>query len=397
MAATPRTRGLPTGPIHPVLPTAILCVCGMGVVSQLYIPIPLIGFISERYGVSGEQAALAGSLFGLPYAASFMFFGPWSDQVGRRFVLVLGFVLLGAASLLVAFAPSFGIMLAARAAQGVCAASFSPVALAYLADAVEGRARATSIALLTTSLFIAGLSGQLYASAMALHFGWEMLFGVCALFYVMAAIAIRLCLPACAPSDGARSFVETYAAIPGLLARRRLQAVYLASVLILMGFVAFYSSLGPHLLARFDIPPAEMIWVRAAGFPAMLAAILVGRFLPRFGAVRFISAGLLVAALGFALVTVPGPLVWTVFASIVFVLGTSLMVPTMMFRINELVPSARGAAAALYTFILFTGASIGAFVGQWAEPLGFQTFGIIMSALYLGALAGFRLLNRNPR
>ncbi|MDX6806815.1 MFS transporter [Terrihabitans rhizophilus] len=379
--------------VNPTLLTAILCVCGIGVVSQLYIPIPLIGFISERYGVTGDQAALAGSLFGFPYAAAFLFFGPWSDQVGRRFVLVLGFSLLAISSLLVAFAPGFSTMLLARAVQGFCAASFSPVALAYVADATEAKARAMSVALLTTSLFLAGILGQVYASAMALHFGWEALFATTTVFYVAAALIIRFALPAITPSGGASSFRKIYAAIPGLLTQRRLLAVYLVSFLVLLGFVAFYSGLGPYLSQRFGVAPTEMIWVRAAGLPAMFAAIVVGRLLPRLGGPFFLMAGLIVAAIGFALAAVPGPLAWTVCASVVFVLGTSLMIPSMMFRINELAATGRGAAAALYTLTLFAGASVGVLIGQWAVPMGFTGFSLFMAVLYLAGLIGFRWLN----
>ncbi len=51
--------------VRPAIVTALLCVAGVGVVSQLYLPIPLIDYMAERFGVTPEMAALAGSLFGL--------------------------------------------------------------------------------------------------------------------------------------------------------------------------------------------------------------------------------------------------------------------------------------------------------------------------------------------
>jgi len=374
--------------------TAVLCLTGLFVVSQLYVSISTLELISTRFQVTPAQAAWVGSAFGFPYAASFLFFGPWSDQVGRRFVLTFGFTTLAAASLLVAAAETFPMLLAARAVQGICAASFSPVALSYIGELLPDQRRALGLAALTTSLFVAGIFGQVFASEVSFHFGFSAVFQISAVLFAAAAVLVRFTFPARPVGAGSQSFAAVLGVIPDLLRAPRLLAIYLVASLVLMGFVAFYSALGPELEARYGLARMDLVWVRAAGVPAMLMALVVGRFLPRFGGRAFITAGLLVAGLGIAGAALPGPLALKVAASVVFVLGTTMMTPTMMYLITREVRDGRGAAAALYTLTLFAGAALGGLLAPAAHVIGFALFCVFLAALYGGACILFRTLSR---
>ena len=395
---TVNTINPPAAPVarggRAVYVTAVLCLAGLFVVSQLYVSISTLDLIAARFQVTPAQAAWVGSAFGFPYAASFLFFGPWSDQVGRRFVLTFGFTTLAAASLLVAAAESFPLLLAARAVQGICAASFSPVALSYIGELLPDHRRAVGIAALTTSLFVAGIFGQVFASEVSFHFGFGAVFQISALLFATAAILLRFTFPARPVGAGGQSFAAVLGVIPALLRDPRLLAIYAVSSLVLLGFVAFYSALGPELVMRHGLARVDLVWVRAAGVPAMLMALVVGRFLPRFGGRAFITAGLLVAGLGLAAAALPGPLGLKVAASVVFVLGTTLITPTMMYLITSQVREGRGAAAALYTLTLFAGAALGGLLAPAADAMGFALFCLTLAALYGAVCMGFRALTR---
>ena len=67
--------------------------------------------------VAGAQATLSAFLFG--FAAGQILWGPLSDRLGRRPILLFGLVLFIAATLACAFAPSIGWLTAARALQAL--------------------------------------------------------------------------------------------------------------------------------------------------------------------------------------------------------------------------------------------------------------------------------------
>ncbi|WP_052304303.1 MFS transporter [Desulfosporosinus orientis] len=113
--------------------TILLALCGLTVVSNVYTMIPLIGILSSTFHVPTATAAWAGSsVFSLFYAFGFLIFGPISDRFGRKQVLVPGMITLSVSTLLVSFAQSIQSLLYFRAVQGFVAASFGPVALAYV-------------------------------------------------------------------------------------------------------------------------------------------------------------------------------------------------------------------------------------------------------------------------
>lgn len=101
-------------------------------VGQLYVTLPLAPALASRWQITTGQAAWVGSAFGFAYAAGFLLLGRLSDRVGRRTVLLFSLLATAVASVLVAVSMHFGMLLAARALQGLVAAAFPPAALALV-------------------------------------------------------------------------------------------------------------------------------------------------------------------------------------------------------------------------------------------------------------------------
>jgi DHA1 family bicyclomycin/chloramphenicol resistance-like MFS transporter len=79
--------------------------------------------------------------------------GPISDAIGRRPVLMLGLVIYTAGTVLAIVAPSFTVLLVARAVQGLGGAAARVLAIAIVRDRFEGRDMARVMAL-TMMIFI---------------------------------------------------------------------------------------------------------------------------------------------------------------------------------------------------------------------------------------------------
>ncbi|MGW1270743.1 MFS transporter [Streptomyces sp. NPDC002491] len=132
----------------------------------------------------------------LALAALLISSGALADRFGRRRVFRCGLTVFGAASLLCALAPSAGVLVAARALQGVGASMLSPVALAIVVNAMpdpEERARAIGV---WASVF--GLSmavGPVTGGALVTAFGWPSLFWVNVPVVVAALVLTALFVP----------------------------------------------------------------------------------------------------------------------------------------------------------------------------------------------------------
>jgi YNFM family putative membrane transporter len=342
-----------------VAPLAVLVACALLVLMQLYVAIPLIQVVGENLDGGGAAAAL-GTAYSLAYALGFLVFGPLSDRYGRKVVLVPGMAALAIVTACLCVASSVPLVAMMRAAQGLVAASFAAVALAYVGEALPPRWRSTGIGAVSTAFLVAGIVGQVYAQAVAQSLGWRWVFGLAAPAFGLAAIALGVILLEPPRNAPPASLAGRYRQLAAVAARRELAMAYLALFAVLLSFVAMYAALGPLLQSRFGLDGGDVLLVRLAGLPGMVLAPLAGWLVGRVGATRVAVAGYLVAAVGLTLEAVTVTVLWAlVVASVVFVAGIAAMVPAMIALVAARAGPTRAGALGLAGLALFVGASAG--------------------------------------
>lgn len=355
-------RTMPDNAPHPAGGGVItlLVTTALFVLTQLYLAIPLLPHVAKSFGSAPATTTLAlASAFSLAYAAGFLLWGPVSDQYGRRPVMLTGLAALAIATLACAFVPSLPWLGGLRVTQGLAAASFAPVALAYLIEATPPRLRATAIGAMSTAFLVAGIFGQVLAGWIALHGHWSWVFLVTggALAIMTPLIALFAREPGRAALHG--HLGHRFAAMARLLARPTILLLSCAHITLLLSFVAMYTALGPHL-QTLELDGGRVILLRLAGLPLMFVALLAGPLAARIRMSGVACTGFMLAAAGVALEAVlsqhlPG----IVASSLVFVTGVALAIPAMIVLYGTLAAPDRAAGMALNGFVLFIGASIG--------------------------------------
>ncbi len=104
--------------------------------------------------------------------------GSLGDQFGRRRMFVLGLIGFGATSAACAVAPSTGVLIGARAAQGLAGALLVPGSLAILAATFEGPERGKAVGTWTAWTGIATVIGPAGGGALIEAFSWRAIFWV---------------------------------------------------------------------------------------------------------------------------------------------------------------------------------------------------------------------------
>ncbi|GGN09969.1 MFS transporter [Actinoplanes campanulatus] len=103
--------------------------------------------------------------------------GALADRIGRRRVFRLGLVLFGAGSVACALAPSIGVLVAARALQGVGGSMLSPVALAIVVSVItDPRERARMIGVWAAVFGLSMAAGPVLGGALITGLGWRTVF-----------------------------------------------------------------------------------------------------------------------------------------------------------------------------------------------------------------------------
>ena len=131
--------------------------------------------------------------------------GRAGDLFGRRRMFLTGLTLFTAASLLAALSPGPGLLITARAAQGIGAALLSPSALALISVVFPyGAARHRALAVWAAVAASGGAVGALVGGILTQAFGWEAIFLINVPVGVIIAAAVLRVVPAVEPVPGKR-------------------------------------------------------------------------------------------------------------------------------------------------------------------------------------------------
>jgi MFS family permease len=383
-AMTPHERARAGSEQAPVVaPLTVLVASALLVLAQLYLAITLAPVIGEVFGGSGRAAAAAvGTTYALAYGLGFLIFGPLSDRYGRKPILVPGMVVLALATAGLAAAPSLPMVAVLRAIQGLLAASFSTVALAYVGEALPPRWRSTGIGAMSTAFLSAGIVGQVYAQAVAQALSWRWVFGLAAPAFLIAATAMALILLEPPRSATPISLAQKYKELGAMAVRRELTLLNAASFPVLLSFVAMYAALGPVLRTQFGLDETGVLFVRLAGLPAILLAPLAGWLVGRYGPIRVSVAGYMIAAAGLAAEGISVSAPWAlIISSVIFVLGVATIVPAVIAVVGGRGGSSRASALSINGVAVFAGASLGPLAAQL--PIGFTGLMLILAVLLM--------------
>jgi EmrB/QacA subfamily drug resistance transporter len=135
--------------------------------------------IQDALGFSGDGLQWVVNAYTLTFGGLLMLGGRMSDLLGRRRVFLAGMVLFALASLAGGLATSSGLLVAARAVQGVGAALLSPAALALVTVTFPaGRERNVALGIWGALAAIGGTLGVVAGGVLIDSLGWEWIFFV---------------------------------------------------------------------------------------------------------------------------------------------------------------------------------------------------------------------------
>ncbi len=367
--------------------TAVLCWAGMVVMSSLYVTIPLTALFSDLFKVSLAQSAATGSIFSVGFAIGCLLFGAISDKYGRKKVIFIGLLALSIVSFFLGIVDSLFWLVILRGLQGIAAATFSPVALAYVVEMFPLEKKVTTIGFVSTGFLVAGIAGQVISTAVSQHFGWHMVFFLLSIVYIITAVLVHYSLPKGETSQSNTDILGPIKQMGKVFTHKSLVLSYMIAFVLLMAFVNMYTVLGNYLSSpTYNLTSEQILYFRLVGLFGMLLSPLAGRLTKRFGVRQVLQGGLLVAIFSLSSMGFISNLPLLVMMSICFVIGIAISVPSLVSLVGQLGGEARGIAVSIYTFILFLGTSIGPIISIYLMKIGdyAQTFVLLGLILFIG-------------
>jgi YNFM family putative membrane transporter len=378
-----------------ILTIFILSFCGLAVVSQLYIPIPIIPVFANYFSLPISSAIWVGSAFGFFYAIGFLFWGPLSDRFGYKTIMLAGLFLLALISIGIGFVKSFELLIVLRALQGFVAASFAPSALGYIGEHLLPHHRATAVACMSTGFLAAGVVGQLFASQINFIFAWHAIFLLSGIIYLVLLFLIQFLIHETAKVHEHNIKLKSfYLAMLKHLKNGNLISTYTCSFFILFTFVAMYTAIAPYLSQQFHFSHKELFTVRTWGLLGVSLTPFSGILVKKWGSKNVITAGLIIAALSLFCEGMFTAKEFIIFSTIPFVAGISTATTGLISYTSESATRAKASALALYTFFVFLGAASGSLFATHLELFGFKTIMLLISGMLIAVVAFFALFQK---
>ncbi|MET9327444.1 MFS transporter [Tsukamurella sp. NPDC003166] len=161
--------------------------------SVLYLAMP---HLTSALHPSPEQQLWILDIYPFMLAGLLITMGNLGDRWGRRRLMTWGAGLFGVASVIAAFAPTPGLLIAARALMGVGGATLLPASLALIANIFrDPKARGIAIGIWTAAFSFGMAVGPVIGGVLLHHFWWGSVFLINAPVFLAFLVAGPLLIP----------------------------------------------------------------------------------------------------------------------------------------------------------------------------------------------------------
>jgi EmrB/QacA subfamily drug resistance transporter len=356
----------------------------------------------------------------ITFAGFLLLGGRAADLLGHRRIFLVGAGLFSVSSLVCAVSGAQGVLLGARALQGLGAAIISPASLAIIATQfAEGRERNRALGVWGAMAGLGGTSGVLLGGILTQAFGWPAIFVINVPIGIAVVMVGRTLVPADERAASTQGHFDLAGAVTitagltalvygivrtdelgwgsaGVLVPLALAVALIAAFLVIEGRIAkapimplrifrmptlraanvvifllgsalfamwFFVSLFLQQVLGHDALETGLLFLPMT-LSIVAASTLAPRFVNRFGVRRVLSAGMLCAGVGLALLTriqadgtylgevLPGGLLAAIG------LGTS-MVPSTIAAVQGVAPTESGLASGMINTSRLVGGAVG--------------------------------------
>lgn len=287
---------IPASPLQISFIEFVCLIAALMAITALSIDImlPALPEIAATFGVEKENdRQLVIILYMAGFSLGQIFFGPLSDHLGRKRVLMTGLAIFILGTIGAIMAGSFQMLLLARVVQGLGAASPRIIAVAVVRDLYSGRQMARVMSFAMVVFIMIPVFAPSVGQAVVLFSSWQWIFFVLLVMAVSAAIWSGTRLPETArPALGVEHAMTLRASVLAAVLNSQTVGYGAAGGFMFGCLLAYVASAQQVFVGVFGLGDIFPVIFGALASAMALASFVNARLVGRFGMRRLSHAAL---------------------------------------------------------------------------------------------------------
>lgn len=140
------------------------------------VVVPLLPLLRQQMGLTDSQLGSLQTGLLIVLAIASIPCGFFADRASRTQIIAGGVAFWSLATIACGFAPSFALLLVARALIGVGEAAYAPAAQSMISDSFPYQRRAMAQSIFASGMLLGGAAGQVFGGVMGETHGWKYTF-----------------------------------------------------------------------------------------------------------------------------------------------------------------------------------------------------------------------------
>ncbi|MGB5804968.1 MULTISPECIES: multidrug efflux MFS transporter EmrD [Vibrio] len=294
--------------------------------------VPSIGHMAGEFLVSPASLQAVMACYLIPYGLSQFVYGPLSDRLGRKPIIIAGLLIYIVGSLLALFAHQYDWFLVGSFIQGLGIGCGGAMSRTLTRDCFSGAELHKANSLISMCVIFSPLIAPVLGGYLTESFGWRSSYLFLSLFAIAVVITMMTSMVETLPKAARRheSVANSYRYV---LSDKRFQGYLICLVATFSGVAVFEAAAGVLLGGVLQLPATTVSLLFVLPIPGYLVGAALSSVIAlNFNEKSALYVGLVAIALGSLVVFVPGVLGQTsaltlIGGATVYFLGAGILFP----------------------------------------------------------------------
>lgn len=348
--------------------------------------VPAIPEMSHFFSVQSSYLQGVMAAYLLSYGLSQFVYGPLSDRIGRRPVILIGMVVFLIGSAITVFSGNFEWLVIGSFVQGCGTGCGGAMSRTVTRDCYDGADLHRSNSLISMGVIFSPLLAPVLGGLLSSDLGWRSCYIFLFFFGVVVTLAMLMWFGETLPEERRHNsrVMDSYRYV---FSNRHFQAYVLCLIATFSGVAAFEAAAGVLLGSVLKLSPTTVSILFILPLPGYLAGSwLSSALVQRLGNARVLWVGLCAIAAGSVMIIIPGmaglvTVNTLIGGAFLYFLGAGILFPAATTAAIQPFPNHAGTAGAILGGVQNLGAGLATLAGSLMHAHSQFSLGTILCVM----------------